>query len=381
MAALSVQRLHGLLRKEFLQIWRDPSSVLIALVMPIVLLLLNGYGLSLDARNVPFGVVMESPTPDTAGLFAAFDNSTYLSAEGFRHAEAAESALIHRRIRGYAVLRGDFSRQLAGVAGGQQEPPSILIAVDGVDANTARLVEGYAEGAIATWLAGLPAASQPAARLLPTIRLEPRTWFNQELRSTDFIVPGLIALIMTLIGALLTALVVSREWERGTMETMLVTPASTAELLLGKLIAYFALGMGGLLVSLLLAVFLFQVPFRGSLLALVALSSAFLVAALGMGLLISTWARNQFVAAQIAFIVTYMPALILSGLLFDINSMPGWVQVITRFVPARYYVDSLQSLFLAGDVWPVLLPDLSAMAGFAALFFAVTLARTSRRLD
>jgi drug efflux transport system permease protein len=377
MAALSRQRLAGLLRKEFLQIWRDPSSVLIALVMPVVLLLLNGYGLSLDARDVPFGVVMESPTPDTAGLFAAFDNSSYLRAEGFRYADAAEAALIHRRIRGYAVLRGDFSRQLAG----QQEPPSILIAVDGVDANTARLVEGYAEGAIGIWLAGLPAASEGAAKLLPTIRLEPRTWFNQELRSTDFIVPGLIALIMTLIGALLTALVVSREWERGTMESMLVTPASTAELLLGKLIAYFALGMGGLLVSLLLAVFLFQVPFRGSLLALVALSSAFLVAALGMGLLISTWARNQFVAAQIAFIVTYMPALILSGLLFDINSMPHWVQAITNVVPARYYVDSLQSVFLAGDVWPVLLPDLGAMAGFAALFFAVTLARTSRRLD
>jgi len=377
MAALSLQRLTGLLRKEFLQIWRDPSSVLIALVMPIVLLLLNGYGLSLDARDVPFGVVMESPTPDTAGLFAAFDNSSYLRAEGFTHAEAAEAALIHRRIRGYAVLRGDFSRQLAG----QREPPAILIAVDGVDANTARLVEGYAEGAISIWLAGLPAASQVPAKLLPTIQLESRTWFNQELRSTDFIVPGLIALIMTLIGALLTALVVSREWERGTMESMLVTPASTAELLLGKLIAYFTLGMGGLLVSLLLAVFLFQVPFRGSLLALVALSAVFLAAALGMGLLISTWARNQFVAAQIAFIVTYMPALILSGLLFDINSMPDWVQAITRFVPARYYVDSLQSVFLAGDVWPVLLPDLGAMAGFAALFFAVTLARTSRRLD
>ncbi|MGO4726548.1 MULTISPECIES: ABC transporter permease [unclassified Inquilinus] len=373
MAGLSVQRLAGLVRKEVLQILRDPSSVMIALVMPVVLLLLNGFGLSLDARDVPFGVVIESPSPDTAGLYAAFANSGYLRATAYRSAGEAETALTSREIRGFAVLRGDFSRQAVAL----QEPARIQLIVDGVDANTARLVEGYAGGAIRVWLGGLEGRRAAAAPLI----LELRNWFNPQLRSTDFIVPGLIALIMTLIGALLTALVVSREWERGTMEALLVTPVRTIELQLGKLIAYFGLGLAGLAVSLALAIFLFQVPFRGSFGALLLVSAVFLLSALGMGLLISTWARNQFVAAQIAFIVTYMPAVILSGLLFDIASMPGWVQAVTRVVAARYYVDALQTLFLAGDVWPVLLPDLAAMGGFAAFFFAVTLINTRRRLD
>ncbi len=367
---LSLQRLASLLRKEILQILRDPSSILIALVMPVVLLVLNGYGLSLDARDVKFGLVIESRSPDTAGLYASFANSGYFRPEAFAHTASAQEALRRREIDGFAVLRGNFTRSLKG-----DGAPEIEIVVDGVDANTARLVEGYAQGAIGIWLAGLPGTKPPP------VTLAPRTWFNQELRSTDFIVPGLIALIMTLIGALLTALVVAREWERGTMEAMLATPASTIELLLGKLIAYFGLGLAGLAVSLGLAVFLFHVPFRGSIGMLVAASCVFLTAALGMGLLISTVARNQFVAAQLAFVATYMPALILSGLLFDIDSMPSWIQGLTRAVAARYYVDALQTLFLAGDVYAVILPDLVAMAGFALFFFTLTLAKTSRTLD
>jgi ABC-2 type transport system permease protein len=187
--------------------------------------------------------------------------------------------------------------------------------------------------------------------------------------------------VMTLLGALLTAMVVSREWERGTMEALMVSPASMAEIMLAKLASYFALGMGGMALSVAMAIFLFGVPFRGSFALLTLVAAVFLIAALGMGLLISTIARNQFVAAQAAFITTYMPAFMLSGLLFDIDSMPAWTQWITRIVAARYLVDALQTMFLAGTVWSIVLPNLAALAGFAVFFFALTLNRSRRRLD
>ncbi|MFO1056548.1 MAG: ABC transporter permease [Dongiaceae bacterium] len=371
----SPRRLVGLLRKEALQIVRDPSSISIAFVMPLVLLLLNGYGISLDAQAVPFGVVIENPSSETAGFWTGFASSRYFAPVAFGHAREAEAALVRGEIEGFAVLRGDLTRRLHRTV----PDVSVQVIVNGVDANNARIVGGYATAAAGLWLTGLAAERRlPAA---PPVGLEHRFWFNPEVRSTNFLVPGIIALVMTLIGALLTALIVAREWERGTMEAMMVSPASTAELLLGKLIAYFLLGMGGLAVALGLAVWLFEVPFRGSFGMLAAVSAAFLLAMLGLGLLISTVARNQLVAAQVAFIVTYMPALMLSGFLFDIRSMPAVVQAITRIVPARYFVGSLQTLFLAGDVSAILLPNLLALGGFALLFFALTLRRSRRRLD
>ncbi len=371
----SPARLVGLLRKEFLQIVRDPSSILIAFVMPIVLLLLNGYGISLDAKDVAFGVVDENRTVDSAGLFQSFANSPYFKPVLFQDTRAAENALMRRDIDGYAVLRGDFSRRLAGA----DQPAQMAIVVNGVDANNARIVTGYAEGAVAVWAAGRLA--DRGTRLRQTISVENRYWFNPELRSANFIVPGLIALIMTMIGALLTALVVAREWERGTMEAIMVSPATMTEIVLGKLLAYFVLGMASLAVSVGLGIFLFQVPFRGSFGALVLISAVFLVVSLAMGLLISTTARNQFVAAQLAFLTTFMPTMILSGLLFDIESMPQWVQAVTTVIAARYYVSSLQTLFLAGTVWPILLPSLGALLIFAAVFLGLALRRTRRSLE
>jgi len=373
--AISPARLLGLLRKEFLQIVRDPSSILIALVMPIVLLLLNGYGISLDARDVPFGVVDENRTVESAGLYQSFANSPYFKPRLFQDSHAAEAALLRRDIDGYLVLRGDFSRRLSG----GNQPVQIAIVVNGVDANNARIVTGYAEGAVAIWAAGRLA--ERGTRFHPAVSVENRYWFNPELRSANFIVPGLIALIMTMIGALLTALVVAREWERGTMEAIMVSPATKTEIVLGKLLAYFVLGMASLAVSVGLGIFLFQVPFRGSFGALILISAVFLLVSLAMGLLISTTARNQFVAAQAAFLTTFMPTMILSGLLFDIESMPGWVQGVTRLIAARYYVSSLQTLFLAGTVWPVLLPSLGALALFAAVFLGLALRRTRRSLE
>ena len=369
------RRFRGLLRKEFVQIVRDPSSIAIALVMPVVLLLLIGYGISLDARDVKFGVVDENRSVESAGLYQSFAATPYFRPVTFVDARQAEAALMKGEIAGFTVLRDDFSRKVADPL----RAAEIGIFVNGVDANNARIVVGYALGAIANWAQGR--LRERAQTVLPAVSLEQRYWFNPEIRSANFIVPGLIAMVMTMIGALLTALVVAREWERGTMEAIMVSPATMTEIMLGKLVAYFVLGQGGLAVSVGLGIFVFEVPFRGSFPVLIGISAVFLVVSLAMGLLISTVARNQFVAAQLAFLVTFMPALILSGLMFDIESMPAWVQAVTTVFAARYYVSSLQTLFLAGTVWPILLPNLLALLAFAAVFLTVAIMRTRRSLE
>ncbi|MGB8273883.1 MAG: ABC transporter permease, partial [Alphaproteobacteria bacterium] len=238
---------------------------------------------------------------------------------------------------------------------------------------------GYVRGLWQGWLQQV--ALEEGRQLATPVEVEQRVWFNAEVRSTNFLVPGLIAINMTLIGALLTAMVVAREWERGTMEALMVTPATIREILLGKLIPYFVLGMGGMALSVAMGIWLFDVPFRGSVAVLFGASALFLLAALGMGLLISTVARNQFVAGQIAIVATFLPAFILSGFLFDIASMPAVVQELTRVIPARYFVAILQTVFLAGDVWSVILPNALALAVMAAILLGITRRKMRKRLD
>ena len=220
-----------------------------------------------------------------------------------------------------------------------------------------------------------------AAAAPQPVVLEPRYWFNAELESRRALIPGAIAIVMTIIGTMLTALVVAREWERGTMEAILSTPASVAEILAGKLLPYFVLGMLATLGAAALAIFVFDVPLRGSLAALLLLSGVFMVPALGQGLLISSLARNQFLAAQIALFTGFMPAFMLSGFLYEIDAMPAPIRAITRVIPARYFVDSLKTVFLAGDVWAVFLPDLAAMALIGALFFMLARRATRKNLE
>ncbi len=251
--------------------------------------------------------------------------------------------------------------------------------MNGGDANTARLLEGYLQG---VWQTRLQQKSTQSGRALPLpTTLQNRIWFNPALRSRNYLVPGLIAVIMTLIGALLTALVVAREWERGTMEALMATPVSLMELLLGKLIPYFLMGMGGMALSVFMALFLFAVPLEGSLWLLILSSALFLLVALGMGLLISTLARNQFVAGQIAIIVTFLPAFILSGFIFDIGSMPAPIQFMTHIVAARYFVALLQSCFLAGNIPDVILTNTGALMLMAVIFFGLTWRQSRKRLD
>ena len=370
----SAMRMRGLVRKEFLQIVRDPSSIAIAFLMPIFLLLLFGYGVSLDADHVPIALVAEAPSQDSADFMAALQGSHYFAPRVMDSMPTAEQALREGKVRGIVRLRADFSRRMR-----QADGAAIQVVVDGVDANTARLVMGYMDGAWASWLAA-QAAGRGQELKMP-VDLEPRIWFNSEVKSRNYLVPGLVAIIMTLIGALLTALVMAREWERGTMEALMVTPASMTEVLLGKLVAYFVLGTGGMLLTVALAVWQFEVPLRGSFWLLWACSSLFLLAALGMGLTISTLARSQFVAGQIAIIATFLPAFLLSGFIFDIGSMPAVVQAITHLIVARYFVAIVQTLFLAGNVWSVILPNAAALAVMAAIFLGITWRKSRKRLD
>ncbi len=372
-STLRLMRLKGLVRKEFLQVLRDPSSLGIALFLPLVLLLIFGYGVSLDARHVPLAIVVEQPSPQTAGFTAGFGHSEYFAPQPFADIRAAEQALRAGEVDGIVWLRSDFSRKLL-----EGETPAIGVFINGVDANTGRLIDGYLHGLWSNWLEQLMLAEAQGPTAM--VELEQRVWFNPAIRSRDFLVPGLIAVIMTLIGALLTSLVVAREWERGTMEAVLVTPVEVPELLLGKILPYFMLGMGGLLFSIAMAVWLFTVPLRGSLWLLLAASALFLLTALGMGLLISTVARNQFVAGQVAIIVTFLPAFMLSGFIFDLNSTPEPIQWLSHIIPARYYVAILQTIFLAGNVWPVILFNALALLLMAVFFLTLVRRRTRKHL-
>jgi ABC-2 type transport system permease protein len=367
-------RLRGLIRKEFFQILRDPSSIAIAFLLPVLLLLIFGYGVSLDAEHVPVALVVEQPGADTASFTAGFQGNRYFDPIILRNIHDAESALMDGRVNAIVHLRSDYARQLRRPGGAP-----VQVIVNGVDANSARLILGYVQGVWQKWLEkqALARGEKPGAPL----QVEQRIWFNSELRSRNFLVPGLIAIIMTLIGALLTALVMAREWERGTMEALMVTPVTMREVLLGKLLPYFVLGTGGMALSVAMGVWLFAVPLRGSLVLLFAASSLFLLAALGMGLLISTVTKNQFVAGQVAIITTFLPAFILSGFIFDIGSMPPVVQGITHLLAARYFVALLQTLFLAGNVWSVLLPNALALVVMAAFFLGVSRRKLRKRLE
>ncbi len=371
---MKTMRLTGLMRKEAYEIVRDPSSIAIAFVLPLALLLIFGYGVSLDARNISVAEVVDHPTQTTASFLAELKRSQWFHATIYPDQASAEQAMMSGHADAILWLRSDFTRLSLSTGSAP-----IHLTVNGVDANQARMIENYVNG---TWLLWLQQeATRQGTHLATPIAADTRVWFNPALRSRDYLIPGLIAIIMTLIGALLTALVVSREWERGTMEGIMVTPVTRTEILLGKLIPYFAMGMGGMMMSTAMAVFLFDVPLRGSLLVLLGAAALFLLTALGMGLVISVLARSQFVAAMVAIVTTFLPAFILSGFLFDIRSMPQFIQILTHIVAARYFVAMLQSIFLAGNVWSVLLRNALDMGILCAVFLGIALLRFRKRLD
>ncbi|MDR3435366.1 ABC transporter permease [Telmatospirillum sp.] len=371
-ASQRLRRFAALVRKETFQIVRDPSSILIAFVLPTILLFLFGYGVSLDATHTRIGLVVESSTPLAQDLAASFQASPYFDVIQGRDRRQFEDDLILGRIKGIVVVPSTFA---ADIAAGTH--PRIQVIVDGSDPNTANFVQNYAQGVVATWR-GMNATEAKARP--PAITIGQRFWFNPELASRNFLVPGSIVIVMTLVGTLLTSLVIAREWERGTMEAIMATPVTAAELLLGKILPYFVLGLASMTLCVLLAVFLFGVPFRGSVLALYLLSATFLVPALGQGLLISAITKNQFLASQLALISAFLPAFILSGFIFEIGSMPRVIQGLTLIVASRYLIPSLQTVFLDGDIWPMFLRNIGATLVIGAVFFLIAVRNTRKRI-
>ena len=372
--AIDRRRLAGFVRKEFIQVWRDPSSIVVAIVLPLILLFLFGYGVSLDARDLPLAVVIETDAPEADDFLASLRANKFVVPRPMPDRAAAETAMIAGDVNGILVMGSDFG---AKVASGDAAPIQVL--VNGTDANTARLMAGYVQGAWATWLVAREYA-RPGSQITPVV-VEFRVWFNPTVDSHKSIVPGLMAVIMTMIGAFLTALVIAREWERGTMEALLTTPLTKPELLIGKILPYFVLGMGGMAVSVTVGLTVFDVGFRGSFLVLTLVSAVFLLGVLALGLMFSTVTRNQFAAAILSITATMMPTLLLSGFIFDIRSMPAPIQVFTYLVPARYFVETLKTLFLAGNVWSVIGPNTIALLLFSALLLTITTVKTRRRLE
>jgi ABC-2 type transport system permease protein len=371
------RRIRGLIHKEFLQIIRDPSSILIAVILPLIMLFLFAYGISLDANHVRLGVAVERMTPEARDLVRSFQDSRYFEVFQAADRRELEPALMAGYLRGIVVIPLDFSKQ---VWGNGKMP--IQIITDGSETNTANFVENYVAGVWGIWRASRNATNP--LRRMPTpgqAQLVQRVWFNQQIESKDTLLPGAIPIIITLVGTLLTTLVVAREWDRGTMEALISTPVSITEILISKFIPYFILGMGTAYFCWLLATVWYHVPFRGSLFAMTLTVAIYLLNALGIGLFISSATKNQFAAAQAALFSAFLPAFLLSGYLYEISSMPKWVQYITAVFPVRYAVTALRTVFLAGDVWDVLLPCFWKMLLLSSLIYLLVASKTVKRLD
>jgi ABC-2 type transport system permease protein len=372
-------RLVSLTRKEFRQLLRDRSNLAIGILLPMVLILIFGYGMSLDVKNAPVAVVMEDASPTAHEAIAGLQLSPTIAPVLLGSMHDAEELMRERKVDGIVRIPSDFSRALA--AGNAR----VQLIVHGADAGRATIIQAYVSGALgqaavrqADRLGSTSGADAPPAG---RVTVEQRMWFNAANTSTWYLVPGLIVLIMTLVGAFLTALVMAREWERGTLEALFVTPVRPVEILLAKIIPYFGVGMLGLALCLLAARFLFAVPMYGSLFVVVFSSMLYLIVAVSLGLVISSVTRNQFLASQIALIATFMPSMMLSGFLFDLRNVPTAVRVIGHVLPATYFMDLIKTLFLAGDVWPLIWRNCAILLCYAIGLLLLARAVTRKSLD
>lgn len=369
---MKINRFKALFIKESLQIIRDPSSILIAVVLPLILLFMMGYAISLDSKNIPVGIVIEKHSKYSSSLLSAFENSKSFTPQVNSDKRYFTKQIQEGKIRAIIIIPSTFAKDL------EKGKPSIQILTDGTEPNIAGYVQKYTTGLWENWL-----VQEGLNKNMKSVQVDVQTryWFNAPLLSSYFLLPGSIAIVLTLIGTLLTALVVAREWERSTMEALMSTPITITELILGKIFPYFVLAMFSATICMIIAIGWFDIPFRGSLLLFFISSSIYLFPALSLGLLISTLAKSQFVAAQTSLIVGFLPAFLLSGFIFQISSMPTWLQFITYALPARYFVEILQTLFLSGNIYKVIVPNIFYMIIVGSVIFTVILKITRKRLD
>ncbi len=363
---MNTTRVWAVARKEFTHIVRDPRSLAMAIAIPMLLLLLFGYALTLDVDNVPIVVWDQSETPASRDLISRFAASRYFSLRDYvRNYQEVERAIDSGTALMALIIPTDFARR---VESGREAPVQAI--VDGSDSNTATIAMSYADAITGVWSQdiALEEVRRLSGRALTVpVDMRPRTWFNADMESRNYIIPGLIAVIMMVIAALLTSLTVAREWESGTMEQLISTPVKGPELILGKLLPYFAIGMLDVLLAVLMGELLFQVPLRGSVALLFVMAAVFLAGALSLGMVISIVTKSQLLASQLAMVLTFLPSFLLSGFMYAIGNMPPPIQVATHLIPARYFVALLKGIYLKG----VGLEVLALEAGLLALFGGV----------
>jgi ABC-2 type transport system permease protein len=377
---MRLTRLLAVARKEVVQIVRDSRSLIIVVLMPAVLVLLFGYGVNLDLKGMPVYVLDQDGSQQSQDLLKHFQASEYFHVERVvtGYAELTR-ALDDGHAKMGIVIPWDFSQRLS-----DGRPVEVQALVDGSDDNTANVLIGYAQAVVQgysaqiqiDWLRARGLSIQPSA-----MSVETRTWYNEDLESSAFIIPGVLALVMSVIGAFLTSLTIAREWERGTMEQLISTPVTAMEIMLGKLAPYFVLGMLDTVISATIAIYWFHVPFRGSWVTLMGASALFMTVVLALGFYISVLAKSQFAASQIALLITFLPAFLLSGFLFSIEQMPIALQWITRILPARYYVSALKEIFLKGTPARLLSAELIPLAVFAFVLAVVATRSFHKRLE
>ena len=372
-----LRRLAALVQKEFRQFFRDRASVALGVLLPAVLIVLFGYGISLDIDRVGVAVVLEDSSPTAHDALSGLALSPYVSPVLVGSMVDAERLMRAHDVDAIVRIPGDFAARLAAA------DARVQLIVQGTDTTTAGAAQAYVGGAFARWAArqadregGKASALAPAGNVV----VEPRLWFNEGNTSTWYLVPGLVVLVMTLVGAFLTSLVVAREWERGTLEALFVTPVRPTEILLAKLTPYFAVGMLGFAMCVAAARLLFGVPIEGSLAVLTAVSVLYLVVALCMGLLISSAVKSQFLASQVALLTSFLPAVLLSGFLFDLRNVSLPIRVIGEALPATHFMALVKTLFLAGDVVGEIVRESAILVAYALVFFAAARAVTRKRL-
>ena len=376
---MNLKRIAAIIRKEFIHIIRDTRSLAMAIAMPVLLIFLFGSSLSLDVDNVPFVVWDQNNTPESREYIGLFTASRYFElASVVESYSEIEQAVDKREAVLALVIPVDFSRK---VATGQKADVQLI--VDGSDSNTATIAIGYAQTVTDGYSSSLLIkAAQKKGVNTVNIPLEakPRVWFNQNMQAKNYIIPGLIAVIMMVIAALLTSLTIAREWENGTMEQLITTPLTPIELIIGKLTPYFMIGLLDVAFAVLMGQYLFQVPLRGNAALVFGVTAIFLPGALGMGLLISIMTKSQLLASQLAMVMTFLPAFLLSGFMYSIANMPTVIQGITYLVPSRYFVSILKNIYLKGAGLSIILPEIMILIFFALVLILVANKKLKKRL-
>ena len=367
-------RLTAMTNKEFHQLMRDNSSILIGIFLPIILIFIIGYGVSLDVKKVPVATVLEDTSPTVHEVLSFLNGSEYFSPIYVTSMHEAKKLMDNRDVDAIIRIPSDFSKNLYN--GGS----SMQLILYGVDSTTATTVKGYVEGSVKQWEALNKARfiNGPTAGF---ITVENRMWFNDANSSIWYFIPGLIVLIITIVGVFLTSLVMAREWERGTLESLFISPVKPLEILLSKMIPYFCIAMIGLAFCLTAARFLFKVPIHGSLTIIILSSMLYLLATLGMGLTISSITKNQFLASQVALVVSFLPAMMLTGFLFDLRSVPFFIRSVGQILPATYYLQLLKSLFLAGNNWNLIFKNCFILFAYAVFFVSAALKVTKKTVE